>query len=82
MLADRNCLKMLEMLRDRKVHRIDEVRTELRLSEQKMARVTSALLKTALIKETGDDSQHHTYQITDLGLACLPKLRAGWPQEG
>ena len=81
MLADRNCLEMLEKLSDGKVHRIDEIRTELHLSIPEMARVTSALLKTALIKETGNVSQHHTYRITDLGLACLPKLREGWPQE-
>lgn len=58
---------MLDILADGQVHRIDEVREALDLTMQRMARVTSALLKVGLVEETGDDSQHHTYQITGLG---------------
>jgi len=80
-LADRNCLEMVEILNDGQVHRIDDIREDLDLSIQGVARVTSALLKTAQIVETGNDSQHHTYQITDLGRRCLPILRRDWHAE-
>ncbi len=68
---------MLEILEDREVHRVDEIREELHLSEQRMARVSSSLLKTAMIEETGDDSKHHTYRITAWGLEYLRITRKG-----
>lgn len=74
---DENCEGALDILEDGLVHGADQIRADLDLSMQKMARVSSALLKTGLIEETGDDSVHHTYRITDLGRRYLRLLRSG-----